>query len=518
MKPVWVVDDDASMRWVLGKALARAGLKAHVFSSAGEALAALARDVPSVLVTDLRMPGDDGLALMEQFKQRHPGLPIIMMTAYSDLDSTVAAFQHGAFEYLAKPFDLDEAVALIARAARSVPTELGELSAPSADAENGDIMMQSSSPAMQDVFRAIGRLAASHATVLVTGESGTGKELVARALHVHSQRAGGPFVALNAAAIPRDLLEAELFGHERGAFTGAAQQRQGRFEQARHGTLFLDEIGDMPASLQTRLLRVLGEGSFYRVGGATPVRVNVRVIAATHQPLEERVRQGMFREDLYHRLNVIRLRVPALRERVEDIELLARHFLEASARKLGVEPRRLTPAALAVLRRFPYPGNVRQLENICHWITVMAPSQGVDVNDLPPEVQWGNGFTGVNTVNAVSVHQGSQPSVGGQARLPASDAVSASTASASLPAPFASPTTAESDIGHASWVEALRTEARRRLDAGQGNVLQNLTREFEKTLIEAALEASAGRRVDAAARLGLGRNTITRKMRELGME
>ncbi|MEO6959483.1 MAG: nitrogen regulation protein NR(I), partial [Burkholderiaceae bacterium] len=368
MKPVWIVDDDQSIRWVLEKALARASIDTQSFTSAEAVLAQLEQATPSVLVTDIRMPGRDGLSLLALVKQRHPDLAVIVMTAFSDLDSTVTAFQKGAFDYLAKPFDTDAAVALIQRAAR----DHSPGGAPDYLAEAGATLMRSTSVAMQEVYRAIGRLSASRATVLITGESGTGKELVARALHTHSARAGGSFVALNTAAIPRDLLEAELFGHERGAFTGATQLRRGRFEEADGGTLFLDEIGDMPFELQTRLLRVLAEGSFYRVGGSQAIRVDVRIVAATHQPLEQRVAQGQFREDLFHRLNVIRLRLPPLRERKEDIPALTRFFLQASANTLKVPVRRLTPKALAALAGFNYPGNIRQLENFCHWLTVMS--------------------------------------------------------------------------------------------------------------------------------------------------
>src|SRR5487761_2649422 len=379
---VWIVDDDRSIRWVLEKALAREGIAHRSFASAYEVLQALAVNEPEVLVSDIRMPGESGLSLLQQVRERHPHIPVIVMTAYSDLDSAVAAFQGGAFEYLPKPFDVDHALALIRRAAsetRKAPT------AQAAVPEAPEILGQA--PAMQEVFRAIGRLSQSAATVLITGESGTGKELVARALHRHSPRAAGPFVAINTAAIPKDLLESELFGHERGAFTGAQAMRRGRFEQAEGGTLFLDEIGDMPAELQTRLLRVLADGQFYRVGGHQPIKANVRVIAATHQDLEERVRQGLFREDLFHRLNVIRLRLPSLRERREDIAPLARHFVQKSARDLAVEPKAFSDAALKVLAAFHFPGNVRQIENICHWITVMAPGVSVDMADLPAELK-----------------------------------------------------------------------------------------------------------------------------------
>src|SRR5436190_8241176 len=382
MKPIWIVDDDQSIRFVLEKALAREDFAVRSFTSPRDVLAALEDDAPQVLVSDIRMPGGSGIELLTKVKERHPGLPVIIMTAYSDLDSAVSAFQSGAFEYLPKPFDVPKAVELIRRAVdESVREDVR-------DTGSSDMPeMLGQAPAMQDVFRAIGRLSQSIVTVLITGESGSGKELVARALHKHSPRASGPFVAINTAAIPKDLLESELFGHERGAFTGAQTTRRGRFEQADGGTLFLDEIGDMPFDLQTRLLRVLADGQFYRVGGHNPMKSNVRVIAATHQDLELRVKAGAFREDLFHRLNVIRLRLPPLRERTEDIAPLARFFLQKSARELGVEGKRLTDAAIAGLVLFDYPGNVRQLENICHWLTVMAPAQLVDAKDLPPELQ-----------------------------------------------------------------------------------------------------------------------------------
>src|SRR5438309_8080843 len=382
MNAVWVVDDDRSIRWVLEKALAREGIAHKSFASVYEVTQALQHGEPQVIVTDIRMPGESGLVLLGKLKESHPTVRVIIMTAYSDLDSAVAAFQGGAFEYLPKPFDIDHALALIRRASAEVPAQ-SPIAA--GGAETPDILGQA--PAMQEVFRAIGRLSQSSATVLITGESGTGKELVARALHRHSARAAKPFVAINTAAMPKDLLESELFGHERGSFTGAQQQRRGRFGQAEGGTLFLDEIGDMPAELQTRLLRVLSDGTFYRVGGHQQVKANVRVIAATHQNLEQRVREGSFREDLYHRLNVIRLRLPSLRERSEELPLLARHFLAVSARQLGVEPKRLSEEALAHLSRLALPGNVRQLENLCHWLTVMAAGQVIDVGDLPAEVR-----------------------------------------------------------------------------------------------------------------------------------
>ena len=382
MKPVWIVDDDRSIRWVLEKALERDDIPYESFVSTSEVLQALAGGDPCVLVSDIRMPGESGLHLLDKVKERFPRLPVIIMTAYSDLDSAVAAFQGGAFEYLPKPFDVDHAVALIRRAMAEAPAL-----APVEKAVAGAPEMLGQAPAMQEVFRAIGRLSQSSATVLITGESGTGKELVARALHRHSPRAPGPFIAINTAAIPKDLLESELFGHERGAFTGAQSSRRGRFEQAEGGTLFLDEIGDMPPDLQVRLLRVLADGEYYRVGGHAPQKSNVRVIAATHQNLEERVRRGLFREDLLHRLDVVRLRLPPLRERQDDIAPLARHFLAKSARELAVEPKVLSDGALKLLGGFSFPGNVRQLENLCHWLTVMAPGQRVDVADLPAELR-----------------------------------------------------------------------------------------------------------------------------------
>ena len=498
MKPVWIVDDDQAIRWVLEKALARAGVPTRSFSQSADVLEALSRETPVALVSDIRMPGGNGLELLRQLKERHPGLPVIVMTAFADLDSTVSAFQGGAFDYLAKPFDVNEAVALIQRAMQeSAQPESPEGQGEGAQNNERWMMTQSSSTAMQEVFRAIGRLAQSKVTVLITGESGTGKELVARALHGSGVRANGPFVALNAAAIPRDLLEAELFGHERGAFTGANNLRRGRFEEAHGGTLFLDEIGDMPIELQTRLLRVLAEGSFYRVGGAQPVRVDVRIVAATHQPLEQRVEQGLFREDLFHRLNVIRLRLPPLRERVEDIPALAQHFLTASARTLGVPVKRLTPDALAVLTKFDFPGNVRQLENFCHWLTVMAPGQTVDRADLPPEIR-------------ALEHQQQQP--------------------ASAPLRPAAPISGIGTVVQAgqgqgidegaprNWQDSLLRDAQYRLERGEPAVMATLTRQFEKILLQSALDASRGRRVEAASRLGIGRNTITRKLRELGIE
>jgi two-component system nitrogen regulation response regulator GlnG len=460
MKPVWVIDDDRSIRWVFEKALAREGIPFKTFGLAQEALAALERDTPQVLVSDIRMPGTSGLELLQSVKQKHPELPVIIMTAYSDLESAVAAFQGGAFEYLPKPFDVDQAVELIRRALDESTREAGGEEAASASPE---ILGQA--PAMQEVFRAIGRLSNSSSTVLITGESGTGKELVARALHRHSPRAAKPFIAINTAAMPKDLLESELFGHERGAFTGAQAMRRGRFEQAEGGTLFLDEIGDMAHDLQTRLLRVLSDSHFYRVGGHQPLRANVRVIAATHQDLEVRVREGAFREDLYHRLNVIRLRLPSLRERREDVPLLARHFLAKSARDLGVEAKRLSEGAVGYLAAQDWAGNVRQLENVCHWLTVMAPAQTVDVGDLPPELR--------------------ESSAAGT---------------------------------DGDWTAALQRHVERALVRGESNLMDVLSRDFEKILIAKALAHTGGRRIEAATLLGIGRNTITRKIAELGIE
>ncbi|PHV10371.1 nitrogen regulation protein NR(I) [Chitinimonas sp. BJB300] len=461
MKSVWVIDDDRSIRWVFEKALAREGITHHAFSSASEALDALKQETPAVVISDIRMPGESGLDLLGQLKTRYPRLPVIIMTAHSDLESAVAAFQGGAFEYLPKPFDVDHAVELIRRALdESLKQEVVEIP----QEETPDMLGQA--PAMQDVFRAIGRLSQSAATVMITGESGSGKELVARALHRHSPRSGKPLVAINTAAIPKDLLESELFGHERGAFTGAQNQRTGRFEQAEGGTLFLDEIGDMPPELQTRLLRVLSDGYFYRVGGHTPIKANVRVIAATHQALEDRVKNGLFREDLFHRLNVIRLRLPALRERREDIPLLTRHFLVTSARDLGVDAKRLTDEAMRILANFDFPGNVRQLENLCHWITVMAPGQAVGPADLPPELKG----------EASASHNGG------------------------------------------NWTAQLANEADRLLREGERGFIEVLTQQFERTLILRALAATGGKRIEAAERLGLGRNTLTRKIQELNLE
>jgi len=459
-EPVWIIDDDRSIRWVFEKALEREGIAFRTFASGDDAISALPEGSPQVVVSDIRMPGKSGLELLQRLKELHPLLPVIIMTAYSDLDSAVAAFQGGAFEYLPKPFDVDHAVELIRRALdesrKRETATLEEVPAP-------EILGQA--PAMQAVFRAIGRLAQSNATVLVTGESGTGKELVARALHRHSARAAKPFIAINTSAIPKDLLESELFGHERGAFTGAQTQRRGRFEQADGGSLFLDEIGDMPPELQTRLLRVLSDGQFYRVGGHQSVQVNVRVIAATHQNLEERVARGLFREDLFHRLNVIRLKLPALRERREDIPLLARYFLQKSARELNVEPKRISEPAIKFLAAQDLPGNVRQIESLCHWLTVMAPGPSVEIGDLPAELR-------------------------GEAR----------------------------SSSEQSWVTLLEREVEHALARGETGIIGGLTASFERALIKKALARTGGRRIEASQLLGLGRNTLTRKIRELGMD
>jgi two-component system, NtrC family, nitrogen regulation response regulator GlnG len=461
MKPVWIIDDDRSIRWVLEKALAREDIEFKSFASADEAMLALTQGAPQMVISDIRMPGSSGLDLLQNLREKYPGLPVIVMTAYSDLESAVSSFQGGAFEYLPKPFDINHAVELIHRALEqsqrknASPEDI--LAAP-------DILGQA--PAMQEVFRAIGRLAQSHATVLINGESGTGKELVAQALHRHSPRADKPFIAINTAAIPKDLLESELFGHERGAFTGATATRRGRFEQAEGGTLFLDEIGDMPAELQTRLLRVLSDGNFYRVGGHQPIKANVRIIAATHQNLDERVKQGLFREDLFHRLNVIRLRLPPLRERREDIPLLAKYFLQKSARELDVEQKTLSEAAVQYLMAQDFAGNVRQLENLCHWLTVMTPSQLVEIVDLPPELR--------------------------------------ETPPAATPA--------------SNWRAALALQVTLALQRGDQNILDALTRQFESTLITRALQHTGGRRIEAATLLGMGRNTLTRKIQELGLD
>ena len=459
---VWVIDDDRSIRWVLEKALTKAGMQVNAFSSANGVIEALERTQPEVVISDVRMPGMDGFSLLEKIKQRYPELPVIIMTAHSDLDSAVSAYHSGAFEYLPKPFDIDEAVDQVQRACK-----LRRESRASEEHETvAAAEIIGAAPAMQEVFRAIGRLARSNITVLINGESGTGKELVAQALHKHSPRASGPFIALNMAAIPHDLLESELFGHEKGAFTGAQARRVGRFEQANQGTLFLDEIGDMPAELQTRLLRVLADGEFYRVGGHEAVKADVRIIAATHQDLEQLVAEGRFREDLFHRLNVIRIHLPALRERREDIPLLMEHFLQRAGLELGVETKTLLPETVALLKSLEWRGNVRQLENTARWLTVMASGREIHSEDLPPELNRER----------------------------------------------------SSDETEGDWRSVLRTWVRNSLAAGKVALLDQATPEFETIMIETALEHTGGRKQDAARLLGWGRNTLTRKIKELGLE
>lgn len=460
---VWVVDDDRSIRWVLEKALSGAGLQHAVFDSAQAVRKALESDTPAVVMTDIRMPGEDGLSLLEHLHSVSPKLPVIVMTAHSDLDSAVASYTRGAFEYLPKPFDVDDAVTLVQRA-----LERHQLIAPEPLPEptKKAPLILGEAPAMQDVFRAIGRLSAAEITVLINGESGTGKELVAQAVHANSPRKSGPFIALNMAAIPKDLVESELFGHEKGAFTGASGARKGRFEQAHGGTLFLDEIGDMPADIQTRLLRVLADNEFYRVGGMSPVKVNVRIIAATHQHLEQRVHEGLFREDLFHRLNVIRIQLPALRDRREDIPVLADYFLKQTAQELGTDPKRLSEESRIVLAGFHWPGNVRQLENICRWLSVMAPNPVIQPQDLPPEFRNEHPLT-------------TTPAQG-------------------------------------QWTDLLKERAIHLMRAHQGEVITRLSMDFERTLIEVALQETHGRKKEAAEKLGWGRNTLTRKLKELG--
>ncbi|MEW8029390.1 MAG: nitrogen regulation protein NR(I) [Candidatus Thiodiazotropha sp.] len=461
---VWVIDDDRSIRWVLQKTLEKADMDVTCFESADRVLSYLDKEQPDVVVSDIRMPGMDGLELLELLHTRYPDMPVIIMTAHSDLESAVSAYHGGAFEYLPKPFDVDDAVQQIRRACRQL---MSEDEKPSLDSLDQEKVIIGEAPAMQEVFRAIGRLARSNITVLINGESGTGKELVAHALHRHSTRSAGPFIALNMAAIPKDLMESELFGHERGAFTGAQTRRTGRFEQADGGTLFLDEIGDMPAELQTRLLRVLADGEFYRVGGHEPVKVDVRIIAATHQHLEGLVKLGSFREDLFHRLNVIRIHIPTLRQRREDIPVLMKHFLKSAAEELAVETKLLLPETEAYLSRLEWPGNVRQLENTARWLTVMASGQEIHIDDLPNELQ---------------ERSDTQPAY------------------------------------HEDWRQQLRDWARKRLQEGGEGILNEAEPDFESAMIEIALEHTAGRRQDAARLLGWGRNTLTRKIKELGLE
>jgi two-component system nitrogen regulation response regulator GlnG len=463
---VWVVDDDRSIRWVLERALEQEGMKSVSFDSGDSMLARLRRERPDAIISDIRMPGIDGLDLLKRVHQDFPDLPIIIMTAHSDLESAVSSYQSGAFDYLPKPFDVDDAVAMVKRAVNHAHEQRVE---PAPDAEVVATEIIGQAPAMQEVFRAIGRLSHSNITVLITGESGTGKELVSRALHRHSPRAEHPFIALNMAAIPKDLVEAELFGHEKGAFTGANQQRVGRFEQADRGTLFLDEIGDMPADTQTRLLRVLSDGAFYRVGGHAPLKVDVRIIAATHQNLESLVQEGRFREDLYHRLNVIRIHLPRLADRREDIPLLANHFLKEASGELGGEPKTLRPTTERYLQTLPWPGNVRQLENTCRWLTVMASGREIHLEDLPPELR----------------------------RNP------------------------EDEPASSDWETALSRWADEELSRFETDVsrplLDGAVPRFERIMIEAALKRTGGRKRDASLLLGWGRNTLTRKLKELGM-
>ena len=460
---IWIIDDDRSIRWVLEKALKNEGMNVQSFESADKALVMLEREEPDALITDIRMPGMSGLELLDAINRKHPELPVIIMTAHSDLESAVSAYQGGAFEYLPKPFDVDEAVELVNRAVAH-RRENGHSQQPPLQLQNMEIIGEA--PSMQEVFRAIGRLASSNITVLINGESGSGKELVAHALHRHSPRKEKTFIAINTAAIPRDLLESELFGHERGAFTGAQNSREGRFEQADGGTLFLDEIGDMPAELQTRLLRVLADGEFYRVGGRAPIKVDVRIIAATHQDLEKRVREGLFREDLFHRLNVIRIHIPSLRERREDIPLLMKYFLQKASKEIGGETKWLDKATEKYLCTLDWPGNVRQLENICRWLTVMSPGQEIHLEDLPPELR----------------------------------------------------TRQSSSSSGDDWKAPLRHWAEKRLDSGDTDILNEVVPEFERLMIEVALNKTGGHRQEAALLLGWGRNTITRKIKELGMK
>ncbi|MBO2643207.1 nitrogen regulation protein NR(I) [Shewanella algae] len=463
---VWILDDDSSIRWVLERALQGAKLSCASFAAAESLWQALEISQPRVIVSDIRMPGTDGLTLLERIGLHYPHIPVIIMTAHSDLDSAVSAYQAGAFEYLPKPFDIDEAIALVERALNHATEQAPVAAEPQVKAPE----IIGEAPAMQEVFRAIGRLSRSSISVLINGQSGTGKELVAGALHKHSPRKDKPFIALNMAAIPKELIESELFGHEKGAFTGAANVRQGRFEQANGGTLFLDEIGDMPLDVQTRLLRVLADGQFYRVGGHSPVQVDVRIIAATHQDLEQLVLKGGFREDLFHRLNVIRIHLPPLSQRREDIPQLARHFLASAAKEIGVEAKILTPETAAKLQQLPWPGNVRQLENTCRWLTVMASGQEIIPQDLPPEL-------------------------------------------------FKEPKAPQGGAGPSQdWQNALKLWLDMRLSQGESDLLTEIQPAFERILLETALEHTQGHKQEAAKRLGWGRNTLTRKLKELAMD
>lgn len=464
MNTVWIIDDDKSIRWVLEKSLEQANIPCRVFDSAETIMRLLTKEKPAAIMTDIRMPGIDGLTLLSQINESYPELPVIIMTAHSDLDSAVTSYQSGAFEYLPKPFDVDDAITLIRRAIAHFEEQQANKNTEEELPNNTEIIGEA--PAMQEVFRAIGRLSQSNITVLINGESGTGKELVAHALHKHSPRASENFIALNMAAIPKDLIESELFGHEKGSFTGAGGQRRGRFEQANGGTLFLDEIGDMPADTQTRLLRVLADSEFYRVGGTTPVKVDVRIIAATHQDLEGLVKEGRFREDLFHRLNVIRIHIPRLADRREDIPRLLKHFLNSAAEELDVEVKTLKPETSAYLSKLDWPGNVRQLENTCRWITVMASGREVHINDLPPELLDQQGIAQTS----------------------------------------------------GNWEQSLRYWADQQLAKGTPALLDIAVPIFERIMIESALKHTAGRRRDAAVLLGWGRNTLTRKIKELNLE
>ena len=462
---IWVVDDERSIRWVLEKALTQNGWAVECFESAEQLLEQLHVSTPQAVITDIRMPGTDGLELLNTLKDSHPGLPVIVMTAHSDLDSAVTSIQGGAFEYLPKPFEVDEAVAVVGRALAQTQQTMTEEPPPKED----PVEIIGKAPAMQEVFRAIGRLSKSNVSVLLDGQSGTGKERVAHALHKHSIRADKPFIPLNMAAIPHDLVESELFGHEKGAFTGANQKRTGRFEQAEGGTLFLDEIGDMPPETQTRLLRVLSDSEYYRVGGIEPLKANVRIVAATHQNLEELVAENKFREDLFHRLNVIRIHLPTLSERREDIPALAGHFLVQAANEIDEEPKRLRPETMEYLSELPWPGNVRQLENACRWIAVMATAQEVMIEDLPPEL----------------LQEKPNQSTGG-----------------------------------IDWERALRSWTSGRLSAlepGDTGILHDALPRFERIMIQEALKQTGGRKREASKLLGWGRNTLTRKISDLGM-
>jgi two-component system, NtrC family, nitrogen regulation response regulator GlnG len=473
-EPVWILDDDSSIRWVLQKALMTSNIECCSFAQPHDLLLQLeSAPAPQVIISDIKMPGMDGITLLDEIHNKYPELPVIIMTAHSDLDSAVNAYQHGAYEYLPKPFDITEAVALTERAL-SHAKEQNKKAEPVTPKIETDII--GAAPAMQEVFRAIGRLARSSISVLINGESGTGKELVANALHKHSPRAKAPFIALNMAAIPADLIESELFGHEKGAFTGAQNARQGRFEQANGGTLFLDEIGDMPLDIQTRLLRVLSDGQFYRVGGLQPVSVDVRIVAATHQNLEQLVAENRFREDLYHRLNVIKIQIPSLNERREDIPLLAEHFLQNAARELEVECKQLVSETANKLKELPWPGNVRQLENVCRYLTVMASSNDIYINDLPQEL-----LSSKTTPQMTAIR------------------------SPEIPV-------------DADWETLLARWADDQLSAGKNEILNDATLVFERIMLDRALVHTKGHKQEAAKRLGWGRNTLTRKLKELSID